>query len=471
MKPLKIKYRYQILLYFSLLLIAISLCFSFVLIQKEKSIKMDRLIFQMHPYTDLIYNYIEKDTLNFSSEFIERTITGIISVLPKDMRVTILDTSGWVLYDNISGIGTKQENHMGRPELIDAQKNSWGSALRYSETLKSEYLYYVKKYSGIYVRTALEYNVSVLPVIKRDNRYMVYIIIIFIAVIALFIYISRQISRPVSTLKKFIDQVQQGKGDYENIHFPDNEFGDVGEKIIQTFRQLENTKQYKQQLTHNVAHELKTPVTGIRGYLETLLQQENIDPAQRKFFLERALAQTMRLSAIIEDILILNKIEEAADKFDIEQINIKQCIKEIESDLAFKLEEKNIEFKINVDEKLTIEGIYLLIYSLFKNLIDNSIEHGGENIKIYIENVSCDDTFAYFTYFDTGKGVPEKHLNRIFERFYRVEAGRSRKSGGSGLGLSIVRNSINMHKGEINVRNREDGGLVFEFSLALNMKS
>jgi len=425
----------------------------------------------MHPYTDLIYNYIEKDTLNFSSEFIERTITGINSVLPKDMRVTVLDTSGWVLYDNISGIRSKQENHMGRPELIDAKKNSWGSALRYSETLKSEYLYYVKKYPGIYVRTALEYKVSVLPVIKRDNRYMVYIMIIFIAVIALFIYISRQISRPVSTLKEFIDMVQLGKGDYNNIHFPDNEFGDVGEKIIQTFRQLENTKQYKQQLTHNVAHELKTPVTGIRGYLETLLQQENIDPEQRKFFLERALAQTMRLSAIIEDISILNKIEEAADKFDIEQINIRHCIKEIESDLAFKLEEKNIEFKINVDEKLEIEGIYLLIYSLFKNLIDNSIEHGGENIKINIENTSCDDTFAHFKYFDTGKGVPEKHLNRIFERFYRVEAGRSRKSGGSGLGLSIVRNSINLHKGEINVKNREDGGLVFEFSLALKMKS
>jgi signal transduction histidine kinase len=286
--------------------------------------------------------------------------------------------------------------------------------------------------------------------------------------LVVFVYLSRQINKPISSLKEFIDKVQHGKGDYDKIRFPDNEFGEVGEQIIQAFRQLESTKKYKQQLAHNVAHELKTPLTGIRGYLETLLQQENIDPQQRKFFLERAYAQTIRLSAIIEDISVLNKIEEAADKYEFEQINIRQCIKEIESDLSFKLEEKNIEFIINVEENLVIEGIYVLIYSLFKNLIDNSIEHGGENIEICIENTSCDEKFAYFTYSDTGKGVPENHLDRIFERFYRVEAGRSRKSGGSGLGLSIVRNAVMLHKGEISIRNREEGGLIFEFSLAIN---
>lgn len=432
---------------------------------------MDRLIFQMHPYTDLIYNYITKDTVNFSRDFVEKKVVEISHLLPNEIRITILNSNGWVLFDNLSGDEGKLENHLERPELKDASGKNWGVALRYSQTLKSDYLYYVKKYPDLYIRTALEYNASVQPLIKSDNKNIVYIISVFVLVAALLIYLSMQVSRPVTALKEFIEMVQQGKGDYDNIRFPDNEFGVIGEKIIQTFKQQESTKLYKQQLTHNVAHELKTPVTGIRGYLETLLQQENIDPAQRKFFLERALSQTMRLSAIIEDISILNKIEEAADKFEIEEINIKQCIKEIESDLAFKLEEKSIEFKTNVDEKLVIEGIYLLIYSLFKNLIDNSIEHGGENIGIYIENTSCDQTFAYFTYYDTGKGVPAKHLNRIFERFYRVEAGRSRKSGGSGLGLSIVRNAINLHKGSINVKNREDGGLIFEFSLAIKIKS
>ncbi len=470
MKPIKIKYKHQVILYFALMLTAISLGFSFVFVQKEKNIKMEMLKYKMHPYTDLIYNYITKDSVNFTEDNIESRISELKGILPGNMRITLLDTTGWVIYDNLSDGQIKKDNHLNRPEITDAKGRGSGSAVRLSETLNSEYLYYAKKYPGLIVRTALDYKTAVLPLIKSDNRYRGYIILIFIGVIALLVYVSRQVGRPVSALKEFIDKVQQGKGDYDDIRFPDNEFGEVGERIKQTFRQLENTKQYKQQLTHNVAHELKTPVTGIRGYLETLLQQENIDAEQRRFFLERAYAQTMRLSSIITDISILNKIEEAADKFEIETINIRQCIQEIESDLAFKLGEKHIEFSIKVSDDLSIEGIYLLVYSLFKNLIDNSLEHGGENIGIFIENTKCEDNLVWFTYYDTGKGVPQNHLERIFERFYRVEAGRSRKSGGSGLGLSIVKNAINLHKGSISVRNRENGGLAFDFSLALKIK-
>lgn len=470
MKQIRIRYKHQIILYFSLLLVAISFGFSFIIVKMEKKTKVERFITQMQPYTDLIYNYITNDTLDFSFGHVTKKLSEISSLLPVEMRITLLDSSGRVIYDSKHEKSTSSQNHLTRPEILKANIVGRGSALRYSETLGSEYLYYARKYPGMYVRTALEYNSSILPIIKNDNEYLAFIVVIFIVVVIFIFYMSRQISRPLSTLKEFIDNVQQGKENFEKINFPDNEFGEVGEKIIQTFRQLEKTKQYKQQLTHNVAHELKTPVTGIRGYLETLLQQDNIDNDQRRFFLERAYAQTMRLSEMIADLSLLNNIEEAAERFDIEKICIKECIHEIENDLAFKLEEKNIQFSFNVDGNLVIEGIYLLIYSLFKNLIDNSIEHGGENISIYIENTGCDDNFAYFRYYDTGKGVPEKHLNRIFERFYRVETGRSRKSGGSGLGLSIVRNSVNLHKGTITVKNGEKGGLVFEFSLALKIK-
>ncbi|GAB1474697.1 hypothetical protein MASR2M69_21380 [Bacteroidota bacterium] len=166
---------------------------------------------------------------------------------------------------------------------------------------------------------------------------------------------------------------------------------------------------------------------------------------------------------------VLNKIEEAADKFEYENINIFRCLKEIENDLAFKLDEKKIKFTIEVEKDLEIEGNYLLIYSLFKNLIDNSIEHAGEGFEIFIRETGTTSAEAYFTYYDTGKGVDEEHIHRIFERFYRVEKGRSRKSGGSGLGLSIVRNSVLFHKGKISVKNRLNGGLQFDFTLALKL--
>jgi two-component system OmpR family sensor kinase/two-component system phosphate regulon sensor histidine kinase PhoR len=112
-----------------------------------------------------------------------------------------------------------------------------------------------------------------------------------------------------------------------------------------------------------------------------------------------------------------------------------------------------------------------LLYSIFRNLFDNSIDHAGEGIVIHLDNYLNDDEFYYFSYSDTGTGVPEEDLPRLFERFYRVDKGRERKKGGTGLGLAIVKNAIHFHKGEISVRNRAGGGLEFLFTMARDMRS
>ena len=463
----KIGYRYQVLIYFSLLLVAVTLIFLYLFIQREREFKIERLTYTMMPYTDLVYNSLTRDNLYLSPDSVAVKMSSILPLIPNQMRITVLTLDAWVIFDNLSP--KVKENHLNRTELVEAKKEGFGSELRYSNTQKAEYLYYAKLYPKLYVRAALDYNFSVLPVVVSSNRYMVFILILLLSVILVLVFITRKINRPVSALREFIDIVHKGKGDFNNINFPNNELGEVGEEIVKTFRQLDETKKYKQELAHNVAHELKTPVTGIRGYLETLILQENIDKDQSRFFLERAYAQTLRLSSIINDISILNKIEESPDKFDIEPVNIRQCLLEIESDLAFKLEEKNIIFSNKVDENIVIKGSNFLIYSLFKNLIDNSIEHGGEKIEICAESKESDDKFAYFSYYDTGKGVSEEHLSRIFERFYRVEKSRSRKSGGSGLGLSIVKNAIKLQKGNVTVSNRPGGGLKFEIALALEV--
>lgn len=471
MRQSKLPYRYQVLVYFMILLLVTGLGFTYILVKKDRETKIERLKFQMQPYADLIYKTLsiyDSSSINHSTISLELAKIGYL--LPKEMRITVLDSKAWVLYDNFSDKDTTLENHINRPELIESLSQGEGSALRFSNTLGSDYLYYAKSYPGLFIRTALEYKKSVLPVIKRDYQSQIYIGLLILILILILVYTVYKVSMPVSALKEFIDMVQNGKGDYNNIQFPNNEFGDVGEKIIQTFAQLEKTKKYKQELTHNVAHELKTPVTGIRGYLETLIQQENLDKDTSRLFLQRAYNQTLRLSAIIADISILNKIEEASDKFEVEQVNINRCIEEIKSDLSFKFDEKRIKFFNEVDKNLTINGINLLLYSLFKNLTDNSLEHAGENIEIHIRSTHSSDSHIFFEYYDTGKGVSEKHLDRIFERFYRVEEGRTRKGGGSGLGLSIVKNSILLHKGDICVENREGGGLLFKFSLSLNIK-
>lgn len=114
---------------------------------------------------------------------------------------------------------------------------------------------------------------------------------------------------------------------------------------------------------------------------------------------------------------------------------------------------------------MEIEGNHTLLYSIFRNLIDNALSYAGENITIGIDNYTEDNEFYYFSLYDTGCGVEEAFLDRIFDRFYRINEGRSRKNGGSGLGLSIVKNAVLFHKGQISAKNRKDGGLEFIFSL------
>jgi len=465
---MKINFRYKISLSFLIVLTAATLLFSYLFIKRDSQLKLDRLVYYMQPYTDIIYSQIKEHT---DRSYIQKKISSLDSILPQEMRITILDTNAWVIFDNFSQKNSITDNHLSRPELKAASINNIGNALRFSNSLNTKYLYYAKKYPEFYIRTALEYNSTVYPIIKGDKYWQIYILIIFLIAVVAIIYITQKLSKPFFALKEFVQRVHQKEDDYDSVKFPKDELGEVGEQIMYAFKQLDNAKKYKQQLTHNIAHELKTPLTGIQGYLETLLQQENIDKKQARFFLERAFAQSLRLSALVNDISILNKIEEAANEFEFENINILKCLKEIENDLAFKLEENNIRFFAEISTDTTIQGSYLLIYSLFKNLIDNSIDHAGKNIEIHIIQTGISKDEVFFSYQDTGKGIPQEHLHRIFERFYRVEKGRSRKDGGSGLGLSIVKNAVMLHNGKISVTNRQGGGIRFDFTLSLKSKT
>ena len=218
-------------------------------------------------------------------------------------------------------------------------------------------------------------------------------------------------------------------------------------------------------MTSNIAHELKTPVSSILGYLETL-SATKVDKEKRQFFIERALAQTQRLSSLIQDISLLNKIEEASDLFEIETINVKETVNLVIDDLKYKIDEQNIGLMIDIQPDITFEGNRSVFYSIWRNLIENSLNYAGEGITISIKNYLEDKKFLYFTFSDNGVGISEKHLNRIFERFYRVDKGRSRTMGGTGLGLAIVKNGVLFHKGEISVKNLKSGGLEFIFSIA-----
>lgn len=233
---------------------------------------------------------------------------------------------------------------------------------------------------------------------------------------------------------------------------------------------IDNTKEeeqarLKRQLTQNIAHELKTPVSSIQGYIETILNNPDIPEKTMKTFLERSYAQSTRLSTLLHDISVLSRMDEAPEMVERECVDISQMVENIINEVTLELEKKKIKVNNLLSDEITINGSFSLVYSIFRNLMDNSIAYAGTDISITINSFRESEEFYYFSFSDTGSGIEDKHLSRLFERFYRVDKGRSRKLGGTGLGLAIVKNAVMFHKGSIFAKNSPNGGLEFIFSL------
>lgn len=260
-------------------------------------------------------------------------------------------------------------------------------------------------------------------------------------------------------------EIRFSKNDYHFVVncviFADKSF----EITIDDITKEEDQAIIKKQLTQNVSHELKTPISSILGFTETLINNPDLDEEKKMFFIQRCHAQAVRLTNLLQDISMLNKLDESSDSFEMDEINISDIINGVAQDVSLALEEKNMHIDVNVPENLMMMGNTLQIYSIFRNLIDNSILHAGVGTTIFIECYRTDLEYLYFSVADNGVGVDSKHLNKIFDRFYRVDKGRSRKLGGTGLGLSIVKNAVQFHQGRISAKTRKGGGLEFLFTL------
>jgi two-component system OmpR family sensor kinase/two-component system phosphate regulon sensor histidine kinase PhoR len=230
--------------------------------------------------------------------------------------------------------------------------------------------------------------------------------------------------------------------------------------------QAEEESRLKRQLTQNIAHELKTPISSIQGYLETMLENPDLPADKRTKFIERSFLQSKRLSDLLRDISTLTRMDEAPRLIEKEPVNIANLLKQMAGDVEAELKSKHINFVLDVPDNMDVNGNPSLLYSVFRNLMDNALAYGGEGIEVGVRCFRQDSDRYYFLFYDTGEGIPEEHLNRIFERFYRVDKGRTRKLGGTGLGLAIVKNAVQLHGGTIAAKNRHGGGLDIVFSLS-----
>jgi len=404
------EYKRRILSVFSGIFLLLAALMVGLELRSERSSKRAVLQSRLEGYADILSNC--------------ENPTSIDSLLPGNARVTIMDKDGKVSYDSFEP-SDSLGNHLARPEVQDSFKSGFGYSIRTSETTGQEYLYYAKAFDNQIVRLALPFEVDLKKFFRPNLMVILSIFLIFLVLLLLTMLLFQRYDKRNS--------------ETEN----------------RRIRELKN------QMTSNISHELKTPVSSIRGYLETLTDNPDMPADKRQLFIERSYAQTLRLSDTIRDISLINKIEESPEYFKRETLNIREIVDSVFEEFADRIAAKQIWVENEVLVNSTIYGNYNLLYSLFRNLVENSVKYAGDGVKIHIDN----DEVLNFRYYDTGKGVPSEHLGQLFDRFYRIDQGRSSDAGGSGLGLSIVRNAVAFHGGSISASNHQGGGLEFRFNL------
>ena len=560
-----------------------TVCFLLFQYQREREFAQEKLNNVLSNYNYQLFRKCQQST------DINQTVISFMDDIPqKDLRVSIIDPSGDVLFDNS---GTDEfNNHNDRSEVRKARLYNEGFAIRSSESTGKRYFYSASNIGGYIYRSALPYDPyvrGILTVNKDFIYFMALMTLIFFFVLSRFTF---SIGKTISKLRDFALNVEKGRMPAVDYVFPNDELGDISQNIVTLYHRQQKAKnelsmereklikhfQYskegfamftsegreilsnilfiqfinvisdtqihqvedvtdiaelepirtflnknirnlnrkkkvlresvtidkngkiflnecilfldnsyeisindisrqeeesrmKRQLTQNVSHELKTPVSSIQGYLETILSNPDLSPDKRQFFLERCYSQSTRLTGLLRDISVLNRLDEASEMFDLTEVNITKLIAEIQKECSQDMEEKHITSEIILPGDPTVVGNNSLLYSIFRNLYDNAIAYAGENIKISVNCYKEDPKYYYFSFSDNGVGIPEEHINRIFERFYRVDKGRSRKIGGTGLGLSIVKNGVNFHKGQISAKSSPGKGVTFFFTLKKNL--
>lgn len=462
-------------IYFSVLSAFVLFAAAFILFQqnREKQYKIDNLNLRLQDY-----NLRMHDWMQVAQHPNEQALDRYVATHAlNELRVTIIDRNGHVLYDNRKKNYTQLPNHLTRPEVKAAVLQGWGSTVeRNSATLGTYFFYSATRFShdnSLIIRSALPYDNNLVESLKADQHYLWFALsIMLLLVVVLYPLISR-LGDNIFKLRAFATRADHGESlDTEDLaEFPSDELGEIAEKIVKIYKRLQSTRReqdiLKRQLTQNIAHELKTPVASIQGYLETILSNPNINAATQQQFLERSYAQTQRLTSLLQDISTLNRLDDAPELTQFDSVNISQLVQNIVRETALQLQEKQMTFLNHLPEGIVVHGNQSLLYSVFRNLTDNAIAYAGQGRTITL-SATDDATHYTFRFADNGNGVPAQHLPRIFERFYRVDKGRSRKMGGTGLGLAIVKNAVLLHKGTISVQNQPEGGLLFIFTIAKN---
>jgi len=454
------------LLCYSLLLVGCFVAFQY---HREKEFKSEQLNARLQG--------INEEILSDMQNGIE-VPSHLISSFP-DLRVSIISPDGKVVYDNSLDTNLAA-NHLNRQEIIKARLNGEGYIVRrHSESTGENYFYSATRGdNGVIVRTAVPYSVSLRELLSADMGFIWIMGGITLIMCILGYFATRRVGLHILRLNRFAEKAERGEKIYDSAPFPDDELGSISNHIVRLYAGLQQAvadrerehksalheqaekERIKKQLTNNINHELKTPISSIQVCLEILLSHDNLDNDKRTEFLQRCMTNAERLKHLLSDVAQITRMEDAPESIAKEPLDLASIISETVSECEPIALSRGIRIDNEIKCTLPMQGNQSLLGSIFRNLIDNALSYSGGSL-VRIQLLTYSENKLVITVSDNGTGVPQEHLPRLFERFYRIDKGRSRAAGGTGLGLSIVKNAVLLHNGTISVDNRITGGLIF----------
>lgn len=351
--------------------------------------------------------------------------------------------------------------------------------------LSDHYFYYKAEHSAdnrVVVYTALPVDSDIMA-FTLPSRNALLVLILLGVVMTILAYIStRYFGRNISILRTIAENAANDTNFLPAMDYPHDELGDISRQITTMYNQrtkamerqkqehkvamhaIEEKARNKRQLTNNINHELRTPIGVIKGYIDTIIDNPTMDEASRMHFITKAKEHVERLVNLIADVSAITRLEEGSDMISTEDINFHDLVFTVVSDLEESKILGQMSFNFDIPLECHVNGNFNLLRGMIINLAKNAASYSkGDMCEVILTNE--DDDFYHFEFRDNGTGVGEQHLPHLFDRFYRIDSGRARKTGGTGLGLPIVQNTVLAHGGTIEVRNGELGGLAFNFTL------
>jgi two-component system phosphate regulon sensor histidine kinase PhoR len=400
-------------------------------------------------------------------------------------RLTVVRADGKVLVDSDADAGS-MENHRTptRPELLRAFRGEKGSDIRQSATIGVSFLYVAVPVAG--GRSAIRIAFPLAEINRQVSgirgKILVSTALAFLPAILIAALLARMISRRLAKIMAHADELARGNFRARLRETDSSEFGQLSQTLNETAENLQQTvaqlqyehaeleklERIRKDFVINVSHELRTPLASIQGYTETLIDGAIADPDYNMRFLGIIRHNAERLARLTEDLLTLSRVEQKRQKFEFE-IHFANALIHDAFEMMRPIAEKG---KIELMEERAPEDTVVCcdseaVSQILSNLMENAIKYTPQGGRIWV-GAQARGTMVEFFVRDTGIGIPEEDLPRLFERFYRVDKARSRELGGTGLGLSIVKHLVAAHNGTTRVESRVREGSTFSFTLPVN---